>query len=129
MDKDKIPPIYNVPRQPGSSTMVWFANLTHGGIIQSAEVACRVGEVLLEAHYGKDELEHQRPLVATDKGDYWQVDGSRNRDGKREGEGPFFMSIKKYDGAVTDFGLYHHYHPHPAAMQILQAAARKEKKE
>ena len=105
MDKDKQPPLHKIPREPDSSGTVWFTNVIHGGMIPNADVACRIGELLLEAHYGKSELDLQRPLTATDKGDYWQVDGSRSRDSADQGHGPFRLSIRKYDGRIIDINL------------------------
>lgn len=107
--------------------MVWLTNAAHGALISSADAACRLAEVLLEAHYGKAQVERQRPLRASDKGDYWRVDGSQSLTGKQEGLGPFFMSIKKYDGAVTDFGVYYDYKPHPSVQPLIEEARRKQK--
>ena len=124
---DDLPPNHGTPRQSGSSGMVWLTNVVHGGMIPNGDVACRIAEILLEAHYGTAQVERQRPLVATDKGDYWRVDGSRPLTGKQEGLGPYFVSIKKYDGAVTDFGIYYDYVPHPAVRPLIEDAQRKQK--
>lgn len=126
MKKDDVPPIHNSPRQPGSSGMVWLTNVVRGGMVPTADVACRIAEIFLEAHYGKAQVERQRPLVAIDKGDYWRVDGNRPLTGKQEGLGPFFASIKKYDGAVTDFGIYYDYRPHPFVMPLIEEARRQQ---
>jgi hypothetical protein len=79
-----------------------------------------VGELLLERHYGDHQLERQRPLAATDMGDHWRVEGSWNRDGQHEGFGPFFLSIAKFDGRVSDFGVLGAYHPDPAAIALIK---------
>jgi len=77
-----------------------------GGLIRTAELAVQIAEALCAAHYGKDELEQQKPLLAIDKENRWRVEGSFNRDGKIVGGGNFFLSIEKYDGRVTDIGRW-----------------------
>ena len=96
-------------------------------LIRDPEIARRLGEVLLEAHYGQEEVVSQRPLIVTDKGDYWQVDGSFNRDRKTEGSGSFFMSVQKRDGRVTDIDVPYIYRPHPEAMAIIETDLRRKK--
>jgi hypothetical protein len=81
--------------------------IARGGVVYDAELACAIGELLLRDHYGADELARQQPLSATAHGDIWRVEGSWNRDYAIEGEnGPFFMTIAKFDGGITDFGLW-----------------------
>jgi hypothetical protein len=129
MDKDKLAPIYKIPREPGSSSMVWFTNITHGGMIPNAELACQLGALLLAAHYGKDELELQRPLTATDKGDCWQVDGSRSRGSAAQGRGPFHLTIRKYDGRITEINVDYEIQPHPSVQPIIDEHLRQKKSE
>lgn len=95
------------------------------GIVSDPGLAERIAELLLEAHYGKDQVSRQKPLTITDKGDYWQIDGSWNRDRKIEGEGPFFLSILKRDGRVIDLAIPYVYHAHPDAMAFIQASLRR----
>jgi len=52
---------------------LWLTDVLRGGMVFNSEVACRLGAVLLEAHYGKDMLDRQLPLTAEDKGDQWRV--------------------------------------------------------
>ncbi len=87
--------------------------MIRGGIIYDVEMARRFGEILLEAHYNKDELERQRPLSVEDKGAYWRVEGSWNRDRKIEGMGAFFLSVAKYDARVLDIGVWGIFHTPP----------------
>jgi hypothetical protein len=118
----------DVPPLPAdTSTALFLTSKFRGGIVPDGEVACRIAEVLIEAHFDKAELAAQQPLVATDKGDYWRVEGSRNRDQKVEGAGWFFMSIKKFDGRLIDFGRYGVFHPHPSVRPLIEAARRKQK--
>jgi len=78
--------------------------IANGGMVFDAALACAIGALLLERHYSADELARQKPLIATDNGDSWRVEGSRNRD--YDQEGPFFMTIEKFDGRITDFGCW-----------------------
>jgi NTF2 fold immunity protein of polymorphic toxin system component len=98
---------------------------SRGILIESAELAQRLGELLWEAHHGAAERQNQQPFTAVDKGDYWRVDGSRNRDRKVEGLGAFYMSVNKRDGCVTDFGSWYILHPPPEVQAIIEAAQRR----
>jgi hypothetical protein len=121
---------FPVPPDAPKSRMLWLANMTRGGLIYDASLARRFAELLLEFHYGKDEVERQRPLITTDKGDHWQVDGSWNRDGRQPGiKGHSFLSIRKYDGQVMDFGLKGVVHPDPRALEIIKEEMRKHQSE
>jgi hypothetical protein len=80
--------------------------ISRGGVICDAELACAIGTLLLERHYGSVELARQQPLSATDYGNSWRVEGAWNRDHGLEGVGPFFMTIEKSDGRITDFGQW-----------------------
>lgn len=71
--------------------MIEIIKMARGGVIYDSELAKRLGELLLEAHYGKSELDRQRPLIVEDKGDCWRLEGSWNRDRKIEGNGAFFF--------------------------------------
>lgn len=115
-----------LPHSPGR--ILDLLKMTRGGVVHDAAIAQRLGELLLEAHYGKEELARQRPLIITDKGDYWQVDGSWNRDRKIEGKGAFFMCVQKYDGRVMDFGIWGVIHPDPSAKAIIEAQMRDKKR-
>jgi hypothetical protein len=110
-----------------SSRMVELVSIARGGIIYDAEVARKIGEVLLEAHYGKNELERQRPLIIEDKGAYWRVEGSWNRDQKLEGQGSFFLSVAKYDGRVLDIGMWGIVHPDPSVKALLDSYLHQQK--
>ncbi len=98
---------------PGSIMMLH--KISRGGVICDAQLACAIGALLFECHYGADELAQQQPLVATDKGECWRVEGSRNRDSKAEGSGPLFLTIAKFDGRITDFGQWGPSHPLPVS--------------
>ena len=82
--------------------MLLLTSLARGGVVYSGDLAARIGELLCEAHYG--DLPRQMPLTVADKNAYWRVEGNWNRDAKAKGPGPFFVSINKYDGRVTEIG-------------------------
>ncbi|HEV2551476.1 MAG TPA: NTF2 fold immunity protein [Stellaceae bacterium] len=81
--------------------LAWFK----GGVVGTAGIALRLGELYLEATQNTEELALQRPLTVEDQGDTWLVRGSRNRDLSQEGTGPFHMTVKKRDGQVLDIGI------------------------
>jgi hypothetical protein len=99
-----------------------------GGLIRTAELAVQIAEALCEAHYGRDELVQQRPLIAADKGEHWRVEGSDNRDGKIAGRGNFFLSIEKYDGRVIDIGMWLRNPEGDAFLKELMAVKTPEEK-
>src|SRR5580704_7232010 len=88
------------------SSIMLLHKISCGGVICDAELACAIGALLLKRHYGSDELAQQQPLTATDNGTSWRVEGARNRDHNLQGDGPFFMTIEKFDGRITDFGQW-----------------------
>lgn len=73
---------------PSEGSMVHLYEM-NGGVVPRAEVAIKIAEALCEAHLGAAKLERQRPFTAEDKGGYWRVEGSWNRDGKIEGPAEF----------------------------------------
>lgn len=111
------------------SRIVEMIARTRGGIIYDSELARRLGELLLEAHYGKAELARQQPLLVEDKGDAWRVEGSWNRDQKSEGAGAFYLSIGKVDGRVLDIGVWAIIHPHPSVRPLIEAHLRRKQEE
>ena len=124
----KPPPLFPPVASP-SSTMMQLHQMSRGGILYSAELARHLGELLLEAHYGQDELERQLPLTVEDKGDTWSLGGSWNRDRKLEGNGAFFMSVQKHDARVLDFGCWAICHPPPEVQAIINAELQRRKDE
>jgi hypothetical protein len=101
---------------PAPNTIMLLHKVNRGGVICDVDLACGIGALVIERHYGEDQLKRQEPLTATDKGDYWRVEGTWNRDNQHEGFSPFFMSIAKFDGRIIDFGVWAAYHPDPDAL-------------
>lgn len=87
-------------------------------IIPDGDLAVRIGELFCEALY--DDLSRQNPLSAADRGTYWRVEGSWNREGMMEGPGEFFLSIVKADGRVSDIGEVVRIAPHPSVVPIIK---------
>lgn len=94
------------------------------GVVFGPELAIQIGDLLCEEFYGDSAL--QRPLFAVDMGEFWRVEGNRNRDGKIDGLAEFFLSVKKADGRVTDLGELMRYHPHPSVAPIIKEHQRKQ---
>jgi hypothetical protein len=93
-------------------------------LLSEKDLAARVAELLCEAHYG--DLREQSPLSVTDRGNYWRVEGNRNREGAINGPAEFFISIEKRDGRVIDFGEYVRCPPHPLVAQALRDSSNDE---
>ena len=96
--------VEGLPQQNASRLLL--TKFARGGIIYDAEIARKFGEIVLEAQYSRDELLRQQPLIVEDKGAYWRIEGSWNRDRKIEGMGEFFLSVAKYDARVLDVGVW-----------------------
>jgi hypothetical protein len=69
---------------PAYSRGVELINMARGGVVFDVDLARTIGETLFNGHYGRDELQRQLPLIVEDKGDYWRVEGSGNRDFKTD---------------------------------------------
>jgi|HubBroStandDraft_2_1064218.scaffolds.fasta_scaffold1600992_1 hypothetical protein len=92
--------------KPSHTTMMLLHKINRGGVVDDAQLACDIGTLLCKQHYGLPEATRQQPLKATDQGDSWRVEGIWNREYKLNDTGPFFMTIKKFDGQITDLGLW-----------------------
>jgi len=118
-----VPKIWQ-PSPDAPSTTVMLVQMARGGIVFDGELARKIGENLLEAHYGAEELGRQRPLHVMDRGDHWRVEGSWNRDQKIPGLGAFFLSIQKSDGRVIDLGRWLIPPPPPAEPPPIDPRSR-----
>jgi hypothetical protein len=74
----------------------------NGGVVNNAQLALRIAELLCANAYGEDSLERQKPLSVSDLTDRWVITGSYNKGSSREGEGPLVISIMKRDGQVLE---------------------------
>jgi|ERR1700733_12016890 hypothetical protein len=77
------------------SGIMFLHKINRGGVICDAELACAIGALLLQRHYGSDELARQEPLTAADKGDCWRVEGAHNRDYGLEADGPYLYDNRE----------------------------------
>lgn len=112
------------PDETSGGIMLLMIQMARGGVVFDAEVAVRLAELLCEVHYGKSEVERQKPFVATDKGELWRVEGSWNRDHGENGPGMFFLSVNKLDCRLTDFGMEWALQPHPSVVPIIEEHLR-----
>jgi hypothetical protein len=124
------------PMSPAGHASLLLAGAVHGGVIVDAEHARSLAELLLHRHWGKAELERQRPLIVEDKGDCWRVEGSWNRERKIDPaeplgvvKGPFYVTFWKYDGRVIDFGVPGLYEPDPKAVKLIEEDLRRQRDE
>lgn len=92
-------------------------NASIDNVITGPELAARIGEILCDELY-RDLSEH-KPVITTDEGICWRVEGSRNRDGAIDGLAEFFLSIQKSDARVTDIGEHLRFRPHPSVVPLI----------
>ncbi|HEY2444880.1 MAG TPA: NTF2 fold immunity protein [Rhizomicrobium sp.] len=84
---------------------VTLQRVLRGGIVDKPSVARDLAEIILKSGYGKRELDRQRPLVVKDRGDFWQIDGSYNRERRPGAKGSVMIQIAKTDGRVIRIEL------------------------
>lgn len=89
-------------KAPENPVALILTKAAHGGVIGNADLARRMAELLVADHYGATSLDRQRPLRVHDCGDSWRVEGSAKPG--RDGEGAFFLSLRKFDAQVVDIG-------------------------
>jgi hypothetical protein len=94
-------------------------------LLSDKDLAIKLAELFCEAHYG--DLREQLPLSLIDRGDYWRVEGNRNRDGAINGPAEFFLSIEKRDARVIDFGEYVRCPPHPLVVKAIRDGHNEQK--
>jgi len=92
---------------PFDKTIIALHGAASGGIINNAEIAIKIAELILENNQGREELELQKPLIAEDRGDGWFVHGSYNHDKKKMGKASWHIYIRKSDAQVTS--MFHDY--------------------
>ncbi|HLI13223.1 MAG TPA: NTF2 fold immunity protein [Alphaproteobacteria bacterium] len=93
-------------------------------MIDNADIASRLAELLITNHYGLAQMEAQRPYSVIDQEDQWVVTGSRNKDREDEGLGPAKIIIRKKDGKILDMHIPYVLHPHPDVRPILAHAQK-----
>ena len=73
-----------------------------GGIVNNPDIATDIAALIIANHYGEDQLEKQKPLVASDQSDQWLVEGSYNKNRSIEGPGPIKIWIRKRDARIME---------------------------
>jgi hypothetical protein len=99
--------------------VVWLLSMLKGGIVNDADTALKLAELVIASAYGAEEVEQQRPLTATDQADRWLIEGSLNKDRKVEGRGAVKVLIRKSDCRVLDLAVPIVMFPHPDAKKYL----------
>lgn len=93
-------------------------------MINSPDIAARLGELLIDNHFGSKHPEAQRPLTVVDQDDQWVVRGSRNKALGAEGLGPAKIIIRKKDGQILDMHIPYNMIPHPDVKEIVEKARK-----
>ena len=88
-------------RLPGVELSIFAA--TRGGVVGKAEWASRLAELYVESAYGKAALDRQLPLVVTDEGDCWLIEGSAKPAPMQLGAA--VVRIVKEDGRVLNLNI------------------------
>ncbi len=73
-------------------------------LLKTKEAARDVAAAVIKNYYGAAVLRQQEPLVVTDLGKAWYVEGSHVPKDLPEGFGPLFLRMRKADCCVEDFG-------------------------
>lgn len=88
-------------------------------------IAGKFAAAVLENANGAEELRRQSPLVVSDRGESWQVRGSRGADRAVEGPGPFHLEVQKCDARVLNMWTEWVLHTPPDVLALLRASAKK----
>jgi len=78
----------------------YVERILHGDLVGNGSTAVAVAEIIIRANYGDDVLSEQRPLLVSDRGEYWLVEGSRNASRAVEGPGKVVVRLSKADARV-----------------------------
>jgi hypothetical protein len=109
--------------------MLDFRAMTHGCLVSSPEMASQLGDAYLLILYGSEERDRQQPLVVSERGDCWRIEGNWNREGRQGERGWFYAIIWKYDGRLVDFGIHLNIEYSPADRNLIDRAISRVSKE
>ncbi|MBV9860409.1 MAG: hypothetical protein JO038_09950 [Alphaproteobacteria bacterium] len=74
-------------------------NLFDGGVVNNANIASQIAQMILKSLIEQAELLASMPLRVEDRGDRWQITGNRGIAGSDEpGVGP--IEVRKHDSAI-----------------------------
>jgi hypothetical protein len=108
------------------TTMLLHSALNRG-VVNNADLALKIAELLVANAYGPEQLERQRPLSVEEQDDAWVVTGNYNKDRKIEGWGPARVAIKKRDAQITDLEVPYILPVPPEAGEIIERYKSKPK--
>jgi len=78
-------------------------------VLKDGELARKLATVLIEHHYGADELRQQQPLNLTDEGENWLIKGSAPR--RQDDISAMVVRLNKRDGRIVNFHQIYHITP------------------
>jgi hypothetical protein len=78
-----------------------MVKLAHGGMVTTAKTAESIAAAILRGHHGDKEFAIQQPLVVSDKGECWRVEGSHEEPGWGPRGRAWYIEIMKDDGRVV----------------------------
>jgi len=97
--------------EPAEDLNILLKYLVEGGVLKDGELARKLATVLIEHHYGADELRQQQPLNLTDEGENWLVKGSARR--RKDDLSAMVVRLSKRDGRLINFHQIYHITPSP----------------
>jgi hypothetical protein len=71
-----------------------------GGVVNSADMAVKLAEVLVARFYGQTEVAAQTPFHVTQEGDRWVIEGSQRKDPANPMAGPVTLILSRADAQV-----------------------------
>lgn len=90
-----------MPDKP--TTFEYLQRAVNGDLVKNEASAIALAEVLIQKNFGDEALKEQQPLITRENEEYWQVEGSLNRDPSIAGRGPVIVKIRKRDACVPVF--------------------------
>jgi hypothetical protein len=86
-----------------NETILMIIEAVEGGLINSADMALKLAELIFENRMEKSDVELQYPFRVTDQGDSWLVQGSLNIERLVVGPGAVRVVIRKRDAKIMSF--------------------------
>jgi hypothetical protein len=71
-----------------------------GGVVNTADMAMALAEILVARFYGQAEAAAQMPFQATQKGDRWIIEGGQRKDLANPMAGPVTLILSRLDAQV-----------------------------
>jgi hypothetical protein len=99
--------------EPGENLDVLLKYLVEGGLLKDGQLARKIAALLIEHHYGADELGQQQPLNLADEGQNWLITGSAPRREDFDDRSAMVVRLSKRDGRIVNFHHIYHITPDP----------------